>query len=192
MLNGINMKNTFFKPAIMAFTVASIGITGNSASAVPITGEMMFGGQMMSIPAAAWEQAIGLDFLMDFSFGATGDLTAIPDFTFNSLNDFQFTDTGFDLFSNLNGFTFTLDSINVTKQTATNLIMTGNGILSAAGYDDTAYTWSFSSDKTSTVSAFSSTLAPSPASPTPEPTTMLLFGTGIVGIVGMSRRKKEK
>ena len=64
------------------------------------------------------------------------------------------------------------------------LVIVATGILSAAGFDDTAYDFSLSADGAGSLFAFSATLAPTVI---PVPGALLLFASGLAAL-GLRRR----
>lgn len=62
----------------------------------------------------------------------------------------------------------------------------GMGTLSAAGFDDTPGSFTFSTQDSGVVTFSATTIA---GSPVPEPSTLALFGTGAFGLAGIVSRK---
>lgn len=77
----------------------------------------------------------------------------------------------------LGGFSFDLTSVNVLFEDSSNLLLEGAGIVSAAGFDNTGFTWTFTGN-TGTFSAVTVS----------EPASMALLGLGLVGLA--AARKK--
>ena len=84
-------------------------------------------------------------------------------------------------FFSIAGWDFSLSALTVVDQTADLLTMEGTGVLSGNGYDDTNATWTFS---TSSLNSYSMSIAT-----VPVPAAVWLFGTGLLGLVGIARRK---
>ncbi len=84
-------------------------------------------------------------------------------------------------FFTIEGWSFSLTSLAVLDQKAGLLNLEGTGVLSGDGFDDTNATWTFS---TSSLNSYSMSIAA-----VPVPAAVWLFGTGLLGLVGIARRK---
>jgi len=73
--------------------------------------------------------------------------------------------------------TLVIDPLSTTEK----LKLTGTGLLSGGGFDPTAATWTFSAQNASSYS-MSITAVPVPAA-------AWLFGSGLLGLVGIARRR---
>jgi hypothetical protein len=87
------------------------------------------------------------------------------------------------------GFTFDLMSATVVDQTATFLNITGTGIITAAGFEDTAATWAFTVQNAGGNHDFFSFSANSATQGVPDGgSAVALLGIGL-GVIELIRRK---
>lgn len=79
----------------------------------------------------------------------------------------------------------TLVATNVSVNGSTFTLFSGDALFSAAGYDTTSGTFSFSTQGNGAVTFSATGLA----SPVPEPSSILLFGTGALALMGLSTKR---
>ena len=182
------------------FAAVSMLLVAGAASAAPISGDITFFG--------AWEAkaADGVTVVSSCCFGTAAHIAFVGDVLVSqAIGDFDgaaglyapYTDFTFDPFVGpiaplwtltLNGttFSFSLERVTVSLQTVHQLALQGYGTLSAPGFDDTAFAWSFSGDHTGALLSFSAA-----SFNVPEPSVVGLLGLGLIamGAVGLRRRR---
>jgi hypothetical protein len=117
-------------------------------------------------------------------FLAFGSSVTYKDFFLDGTTGFPISPLWFG-----NGVSFSLESMSGLSQSLGSLSVFGTGVMSAVGYLDTAYAWSFSADSPGEGS-FSASAANTPI-PVPEPGTLALLGLGLAGLGAARRRQKS-
>ena len=120
--------------------------------------------------------------------GTTGQ---IRDFTFQGSGNSNYPYPPFTNFEVIAAalFSFDLTSVVVQLQLANTLALTGTGVLHMEGFQDTPGTFVFSANQASTTFSYS---ASNDAGIVPEPGSILLLGSGLIGLAGAVRRRMKK
>lgn len=170
--------------------LASISL---SAHAALITGNVGFGGDYtpldseggseVSLSDAGYIEISGDEAVV--TSGGTRDLAAFTEFdTVVNHQSFSIGSAPSGPLWSGEGFSFELTDMNVVEQNDVILGLSGKGMMSADGFEDTPYVWSFSADAAGEQEfAFSSTTAE-----VPEPGTLSLLGLGLITF-GVARRR---
>jgi hypothetical protein len=173
--------------------IGSIGLLSFNANAALIDGTIELAGGWTPIDSVAAATSIGvatgIDFTGDTSVvvASSGDLSLTP-YTFASMIDFQFnplTPNPVNVWS-AGGFTFSMDSVTITTQNPSYLVLSGSGTISGNGFNPTPGTWEFSGQ---TASNITFSWSSSNVTVVPVPAAVWLFGSGLLGLVAVGRRK---
>ena len=166
------------------------------AFAIPIIGEVFTSGRYTT-DSGDLANATHLNFSIAWTTGGTGSYSAAAgaalqvnyaDFTFSPaltgpVDPLWWFSDGTSIYS------FVMNSVEITTQTATSLELLGYGMLYITGYDPTPGIWNFSTTCTSTdcIGRFKFTTE---ASSVPEPGSLALLGLGLLGLGWTKRRKR--
>jgi len=91
-------------------------------------------------------------------------------------------------FWTVEGFMLDITSLEIDSapRTESALLLSGAGILSGNGYEATIANWTFS---TQSLTSYSMTATASGIAAIPVPAAAWLFGSGMIGLVGVARRR---
>ena len=199
--------------SLLVAVVALMWASAPSAQAALIVGDLSITGDLVPVNIATGTMssigtATGLDFNIlgssptpgipgnflvtaaDGNFsGLQNTMGLIKDFSISALGNANYPHppvVGFELAGG--GFSFDLMATNTLVQTANLLTLLGTGVFHLTGFDPTPGIFVFSANQAGGTFSFSASEG-TVGSPIPEPGSMLLLGTGLIGLAGAARRR---
>jgi hypothetical protein len=170
------------------------------AQATPITGAISFGGFANPSGGSDWSTATGVSFINPALAGSgTGSYLGIN--ALATFNNFTY-DPGLSpspvlLWTfNSSGLTYSFDLSTLTSVVKagggalSSVVVDGAGTLHITGLDDTAGTFVFSGNGAN--NSFSFSASDGASTSVPEPTSVFLLGTGLLGIAGLVQRQTKR
>jgi len=189
-----NLSKTIL--TVIAVGLLSCGLFCQQAQATPITGDIQFTGIVtfdntdlsMAKQVSTWDLCLVLS--DSGSFSSIPALPTVTNVTMTAPWIFNPSTATIPLWQ-VGGFTFDLASSTIVTQTTTFLNVTGVGTLSAAGFDTTPGTWSFTISNTDGLahSTFGFQADTAPKVPDGGATAALL-GVALAGVEVLRRKLK--
>jgi hypothetical protein len=187
----------------VAVAVLAIVCAPQVAEAGPITGTIAFGGDGTPIGSATWYGATGVTFINPWGVTQrSGDYIALPLFTPATFTDISWgsgsgtvnvplSQTVWEIVLGTDTYKLTVGTVdNIDRGGANNdnISVIGSGTLSITGFDDTPGVWSYTAGVVGAAENLSFSASPLP---TPEPATLVMLGTGLLGLVVSLRRRNR-
>lgn len=166
---------------------------GANAQAVEITGAIDISGKLLNTTDLGATTSLNyIDGSSRVGAGSTGDFSIIPFNTPATMNNFTFnpfagSHTVWSVVPG--GFNFTLQTVTIVTQIATFLNLEGIGVMNGTGFAPTPYLWSFTATKSGSGVGAVVSFTENDVATVPEPTSMLLLGSGLLGL-GLWGRKR--
>lgn len=181
---SLNLKSMRASLVGVAF-VAGLALSAAPAAASTISGSINISGAVNNPTSTTGVDFEGSGFT---TAAGLGDLSGIAGGTSVALTDVVFASLPGNVWS-VGGFSFSLTSLisAAVANGSGGINFVANGVLSAAGFEDTLGVFAFSSNSiTGAQASFSSTTA------VPVPPALLLFGSGIAGLGLLASRRRNK
>lgn len=163
-----------------------------SSHAAPISGDIGFTGNVsFDAPIGTATEITGYSLVFVTGGSQSGSYSAVPDYTWADWTPFVFNPPAASVIPlwtfTLGGITYSFDatSIVVQKQIENELLLTGTGVASITGYDNTPGTWTFNAGGPGTL--FSFTAGTSVRAPDGG-ATIALLGLGLVAMSFLQTR----
>ncbi len=174
------------KNIIIVISISFLSILSLNTYAATINGSFGIIGDLNAVGGTDLSSVTGIS--LSKVWGTDGSLNDTSNVTFFSTGAGGTTAslTGATLpassFLTIEGWNFQLTTLNVIDQRSNLLSLKGSGSLSGNGYDTTNAIWSFS---TGNMTSYNMTV-----STVPLPAAVWLFGSGLLGLAGIARRRK--
>lgn len=172
---------------ILGFAFVSL-IIAQAAQAVKINGDIgiaLKGGSSVSFDGTTVSFSAGTNGVVNLASGDYAGLlgadATYSDITYNPFSAGQVWEIALTPTTN-----FVLTSLDIVFESADYLILSGRGIASMLGFEDTVGMFSFSADQSSSSLNFSST-----TSVPDSGASVALLGLGLIGLAGAARRFKR-